>query len=46
MHVAFTTNLSDVLLFLPIFCLKGGTTIGGGGRSLAVLTLKSKSQPV
>jgi hypothetical protein len=27
-------------------CLKRGTTIGGGGRSLAVLTLKSKSQPV
>jgi hypothetical protein len=28
------------------FCLKWSTTIGGGSRSLAVLTLKSLSQPV
>jgi hypothetical protein len=31
---------SCVVLFLQIFFLKQGTTIGGGGRSLAVLTLK------
>jgi hypothetical protein len=46
MYVAFTTNLSSVVLFLPIFFLKRGTTIRGGGRSLAILALKFRSQPV
>jgi hypothetical protein len=30
--------------FYQYFCLKRGMMIGGGGRSLAVLTLKSRSQ--
>jgi hypothetical protein len=44
MYVVFT-SLSCVVLFLPIFLLKRGT-IGGGVRSLAILTLKCRSQPV
>jgi hypothetical protein len=32
--------------FYQYFCLKRGTTIGGGGRTISVLTPKSRLQPV
>jgi hypothetical protein len=46
MPVAFTTNLRGAVLFLPIFLLKARYDDMRDGKSLAVLTLKSRSQPV
>jgi hypothetical protein len=43
MNVAFTTIYHVSCYFYKYFCLKRGATIGASGRSLAVLTLKSRS---
>jgi hypothetical protein len=44
LHLQHTYHVS--FYFYQYFCLKGGTTIGVGGLSLAVLSLTSRSQPV